>query len=722
MSAMTMRPLFATVVGLFAAMTLAGALPAQTPQFHPFPTSSNGATQKLVYDEWRGRMVRVDGSIFENAFSTWEWIEGEWSLRRTTTSPPPRSDFACGYDPVRRRVVLFGGRTAYDLNPSSLLDDTWEYDGIDWVQLQPLQRPTRQAFGWIGQDYAVNKLFLCGGINGSATYAAWHFDGTTWTQAPVAFLSGVNGGFASDPIRQRVLGVSTIGSVSLACEWDGTAWSWVTAAAWPTPRNFPRLTWVSSLQRIVMHGGRGNPDPNDLWAYDGVNWTLLGPAPVRSDHSLCHDARNDVLFVVGGRTTLSYGVDTLRWSGGVWTSHGSGVGWEDLRGAWFDGFRQRIVALSAFPLDWLEWDGSAWTRQPAPVVLSYPRGAFDPIRNRAVVVGSNQSGIVTQEWDGVTWTTPIVVGLPCSARPTFHPGRGKLVVSCGAGGLFEWNGTTWTQFAPGPGAPWSTNIDGECVYDAARSELVQVQWNAAGIVTGRWNGTAWNASTSTGPSPRIDAAMAYDPIGQRVLLFGGKSGSGPSAVSLGDLWQWDGIAWAPLTMPRLPTARSRAAMVFDSVRQQMVLFAGEQVVNNLGSAPCTDTWALDARNASAVQTLGLGCNGSAGPLRLVPGVPHAGAARFAVEAHGSFANQPCLFGFSFGSGAVPLGAGCTQWLGSQDTLMLVSCDGAGIATVTGGVPLSWHGTTWVAQAAVLDPSNALGVTLSEGVQLTAGHW
>ena len=24
----------------------------------------------------------------------------EWSLRRTTSSPPPRSDFACGYDPV----------------------------------------------------------------------------------------------------------------------------------------------------------------------------------------------------------------------------------------------------------------------------------------------------------------------------------------------------------------------------------------------------------------------------------------------------------------------------------------------------------------------------------------------------------------------------------------------------------------------------------------------
>lgn len=721
MPGMAIRILTTTRALLLAALTMSQPSPAQAAEFHRLATSSNGVTQKLVYDAWRARMVRIDSSIFENAFETWEWIDGDWSLRRTTHRPPPRSDYAAGYDVVRRRVVLFGGRTAFDLNPTSLLDDTWEYDGINWVQLQPVQRPTRQAFGWLGQDYARNMLFLCGGINGSATYAAWHFDGVTWTQAPVSPTSNVTGGFASDPVRQRVVGVSTIGVASLMCEWDGTAWSWVSAAAWPTPRFSPRLTWMSSLQRVVLHGGYGNPAPGDLWAYDGVTWSLLGPAPVRSEHALCHDAQNDVLFAVGGRTALAYGVDTLRYSGGAWTSDGSGIGWEDLRGAWFDGFRQRVVALSTYPIDWLEWDGSAWTRRPAPVALVGPRGAFDPVRNRTVVVGNDQSGIVTHEWDGLTWTAPIASGLPFAARPTFHPGRGRLVASCGAAGLFEWNGATWTQIAPGPGAPWTATSDGECVYDVARGEVVQVQWSGAAIVTARWNGAAWNVGTTTGPVPRSDAAMAYDPIGQRVLLFGGRSGSGASAVSLGDLWQWNGMQWSQLAMPNLPTARSRAVLVFDQLRQQTVLFAGEQVVSSLGSVPCTDTWALDARNVSAVQALGPGCKGSAGPLLLLPGAPHPGAPKFAVEAHGSFANQPCMFAFSFTAGATPLGAGCTQWLGGQEVLMFVACDGAGIATVTGRMPLSWHGTAWVAQAAVLDPTNPLGVTLSEGLLLTAGY-
>ncbi len=711
---------------LLVVIAFVQGLLAQAPEFHRFATAEAGSTQKLAFDNRRGRMVRVDGSVFTATFATWEWIGNAWSLRKTAHQPPPRSDFAMGYDEVRHRVVLFGGRTEYSLNYTSLLDDTWEYDGIDWVQLQPIQRPTRQAYGWLGHDSANNKLFLCGGINGNANYAAWHFDGATWTQAPVAYLSTVTGTFASDPIRQRIVAYTPMGTGNLMCEWDGTAWTWVNPPAWPTPRYGSAMTWVPSLQRIVLHGGRpagSTAPPGDLWAYDGATWTQQGTAPVRDSHVVCHDPANNVLFAVGGRVPQGLGVDTARWDGTTWTSHGNGIGWEDLRGAWFDGHRQRVVALSMYPLNWLEWDGSAWSRQPSPVALVYPRGAFDPIRNRTVVVGSDTAGVVTQEWDGIAWTPPVVAGQPCIARPTFHPGRGKLVASCGVSGLYEWDGVAWTQFAPGPGAPWNAVADAECVFDAARNELVQVAWSAAGFVTARWNGTVWNVTTTATlvPGSRVEHAFAYDPLSQRVLLFGGKFGSGAATMVLNDLWEWDGVAWTPRLLASAPEPRSRSVFVFDEARQRMVAFAGDRQVTNFGSVPCTDTYAFDSRPAHSVQTLGPGCVGALGPLQLVPGVPHAGAEMFAVEAHGAFANTPCLFGFSFNAGAVPLGSGCTQWLGSQDVLMFVVCDSAGIATVAGGVPLSWHGQAWAAQAAVLDPTNALGVTLSEGVLLTAGY-
>ncbi|MBL8754432.1 MAG: hypothetical protein JNK15_14105 [Planctomycetes bacterium] len=709
------------------AWTVVAAPQAQTSAFHRFATAEAGATQKLTFDGRRERMVKVESSAFTATFATWEWLGDGWSLRRTPTQPPPRSDFALGYDEARRRIVLFGGRTEYNLNPTALLDDTWEYDGVDWVQLQPVQRPTRQAYGWLGHDWVHNKLFLCGGTNGAANYAAWHFDGATWTQAPVSYVSNVTGTFASDPVRQRIVGYAPVGSGNLMCEWDGTAWAWVNPPTWPTPRYSSAMTWVPSLQRIVLHGGTGAgtsaPAPGDLWAYDGVAWSLLGPAPVRNSHVVCHDPVRDVLFAVAGRVPQGLGVDTAQWDGSAWTSHGNGIGWEDLRGAWFDGHRQRVVALSMYPLNWLEWDGSAWLRHPSPVALVYPRGAFDPMRNRSVVVGSDTSGVVTQEWDGTTWTLPVVAGQPCVARPTFHPGRGKLVASCGLAGLYEWNGVAWTQFAPGPGAPWSSVADGECVFDAAHNELVQVAWSTGGFVTARWNGTTWNVATATGAAPvsRVEHSFVYDPPSQRVLLFGGKSGTGTTAVVFDDLWEWDGAAWSQRVLSAAPGPRSRGVFVFDEARQQMVVFAGDRQVTSFGSVPCTDTWAYDSRPAHVVQTVGAGCSGTNGALQLVPGVPHAGAAQFAVEAHGAFANTPCLFGFSFNAGAVPIGAGCTQWLASQDALMFVVADDAGIATVTGAIPLAWHGTAWFAQAAVLDATNPLGVSLSDGVRLVAGY-
>ena len=37
-------------------------------------------------------------------------------------------------------------------------------------------------------------------------------------------------------------------------------------------------------------------------------------------------------------------------------------------------------------------------------------------------------------------------------------------------------------------------------------------------------------------------AMTYDPLRERVVLFGGQAG--PASPMLGDTWEWDGKQWA----------------------------------------------------------------------------------------------------------------------------------------------------------------------------------
>src|SRR5437588_11451476 len=57
------------------------------------------------------------------------------------------------------------------------------------------------------------------------------------------------------------------------------------------------------------------------------------------------------------------------------------------------------------------------------------------------------------------------------------------------------------------------------------------------------------------PGAREHAAMAFDPAGARVLLFGGFAGQ---EDVLGDTWAWDGRRWAALDPPVRPPPSSYA--------------------------------------------------------------------------------------------------------------------------------------------------------------------
>lgn len=49
----------------------------------------------------------------------------------------------------------------------------------------------------------------------------------------------------------------------------------------------------------------------------------------------------------------------------------------------------------------------------------------------------------------------------------------------------------------------------------------------------------WRLIEQAGPPPRNVHGMAYDPIRQRTVLYGGIGEQG----RLGDLWEWDGATW-----------------------------------------------------------------------------------------------------------------------------------------------------------------------------------
>ncbi|MCI4320878.1 MAG: hypothetical protein L3K05_01035, partial [Thermoplasmata archaeon] len=76
-------------------------------------------------------------------------------------------------------------------------------------------------------------------------------------------------------------------------------------------------------------------------------------------------------------------------------------------------------------------------------------------------------------------------------------------------------------------------------------------------------------SGTAGPSARSGAAVAFDPLLGEDVLFGGRSG-----VPLGDTWALRGTNWTRLTETTAPSPRNGAAMAWDPVGGYLLLFGG----------------------------------------------------------------------------------------------------------------------------------------------------
>ena len=108
--------------------------------------------------------------------------------------------------------------------------------------------------------------------------------------------------------------------------------------------------------------------------------------------------------------------------------------------------------------------------------------------------------------------------------------------------------------------------------------------------SGEW----WDIQAPRGPVPRAGTAVAYDSGSGLVVLFGGAIGSCNYPVCadhIDDTWVYDPAAntWEERSPDISPPGRHAHAMAYDSQSDRVVLFGGDT-----GSAWLGDTWAYDA--------------------------------------------------------------------------------------------------------------------------------
>lgn len=544
--------------------TLDWVLEPNPPGLDMFAFAYHGGMEKVVLFGGADRLGVVDA---QEAGATWTW-DGAWHRLELAQTPGERYGCAMAYDVTRNRLVLFGGR-----HGSTLLADTWAFDGATWTQVVTPSAPGPRWGHVMSYDSIRDRVVLVGGftsVGGSFSQQLWEFDGTQWQLVPQAGPAPgiVQGGTAFDP----TLGLVLLSGANGFFGWNGVSWQAMGSAGLPAGFVAGQILYDPVAQRSLLvnpflETGRADA----LYAWNGSGWSQLGAPPA------------------------------------------PGVG---LITMVVDPARQRIVGLESIADDlsvdrrshtWI-CDGSNWSKAGvgSPGGRAWSAMAYDPLRRRMVLHGGiRNSGrrADTYELSDRTWQLGSMgtnQGLRVGKHGmVFDEARGVTVMSGGVellqNWVAEWTGSgAWTVKAPAfaPPGRWSPAM----AYDSLRQRTLMFGGESLQPALGdfwSWNGTAWtNLSAPNGPPPRRAAAMSYDRLRDRIVLSGGTNG----VTTFGDTWEFDGTQWALVSTDSLP-ARFGHVQVWHGPLQRTVVFGGTSAAGGL-----RDTWSWDGSAWSEITT------------------------------------------------------------------------------------------------------------------------
>jgi hypothetical protein len=254
------------------------------------------------------------------------------------------------------------------------------------------------------------------------------------------------------------------------------------------------------------------------------------------------------------------------------------------------------------------WDGSTWTEQHPvdhPSRRSYAGMAYDDAAGQLFLYGGlKNSGYLEPDswvWDGSNWDRldpPISPIGRCCFGMAYDAGSG-LIVTFGIGrATWVWDGATWIPIhpagSPGP-TRWFTGLapfgDHLVLFGGGSC----ADWCFYDRDTWTWDGTTWiEQRPASRPSSRRAVGIAYDPIRDQTVLFGGDAYNSVygDAGYFDDTWAWNGTTWTRLSPSTVPHGREGPAMAWDPAVGAIVMFGGEYS-SETGSGHLNDTWTWD---------------------------------------------------------------------------------------------------------------------------------
>ncbi|MCA9319106.1 MAG: hypothetical protein KDB53_00155 [Planctomycetes bacterium] len=340
---------------------------------------------------------------------------------------------------------------------------------------------------------------------------------------------------------------------------QGAAWSLTPTASLAAPSQRRENPGVASATHFYVFGGRsgnsGGTQMNDLWEFDGVNWTLktangaVGSPPARDQAAICWDEGRNKLVVFGGNSPSGLLGDTWEWdpNTNVWT--------------------ELMI--------------------PGPSNRQFSSMTWNPATQDIILFGGLAAGVhLNDTWrlvSGLVWVQDFPANVPSTRRQHHLVTRPEFgdVVLCGG------------QDASLP-APAKWRID---VFS--------------------WNGADWVLIPTTTNAVALVANQAvYDPFRQRIVLAGGNAISGASPTgqvsefdSLTNEWITRGPASPGAPDPVVGTISRYFAAFVPSLGK--IFKVSGQTPSSTGAGP-TITCEYQSSPIAETTVIGSGCSGLSG--------------------------------------------------------------------------------------------------------------
>jgi hypothetical protein len=309
-------------------------------------------------------------------------------------------------------------------------------------------------------------------------------------------------------------------------------WTQVSSALRPSARSGPGIDWDSNRSRLVLFGGKQGDGgyPADVWEFDGMSWsprsTTNSPGG-REDPGLAFLPSTGMVLFGGNNGT--YLQDTWILSGSNWSQ-----------------------------------SSTASFTPPARDGHIFIRGIG--LTSDALVLfgGRNQVTRFDDTWE---WT-PANLGITWNERSTTN----RIPRRTGAAAVWE------------PRTVFSRLLVMGGITDAGRTNEVIAR-------EGTGPGRAWAVVPTIGviePAARSSHGAVWEPQRGRMLVFGGSDGT----RVLNDLWEWSNGRWTERPTASGPSPRGNFVIAWHPLRNAAVLFGGA-----LGDGGVTDeTWLLEVES------------------------------------------------------------------------------------------------------------------------------